>query len=89
MTGYPHENALEHKYPDNIEETLSKMKVLTNIGQLNEQFVSIVNNEYNNESVHIGGDYKDVIPQKVFNKSTTLNELIYLIAKQIREERNN
>lgn len=88
MTDYPRENALEHKYPDNIEETLSKMKVLTNIGYLNEKFISIVDGEYNTESVHIGGDYKDVIPQKIFNKSTTLNELINLIAEKIQEENN-
>lgn len=87
MTQYPRENALEHIYPNDIEETLSRMKVLTNIGELNDiRLRDVVENERNDSSIHIGGDYKDVVPQKVINANyTDITGLVEAITNEINK----
>jgi len=59
----------EHIYPE-LKEILPYIKVLTNIGSLNEEVANIANGEDSRE-VYIGGDYKCVVPQTTIKKEGT------------------
>ncbi|MDL2244262.1 DUF3883 domain-containing protein [Parabacteroides sp. OttesenSCG-928-J18] len=66
MTGVTHTNVERHEYPP-IENTLPRIKVLTNIGTLNEELIKVINRS-ENDTVHIGGDYKCIVPQEVIKE---------------------
>ncbi len=66
MTGYNSENVKEHRYPDSKEEMVSRIKAISNIGVLNEKIIPAERNP--KKDVHIGGDYKAVVPQDLINE---------------------
>lgn len=63
MVGYNSENVKEHIYPESMEDFVSRIRVVANIGDLNEEIIPQKRNP--NEQVHIGGDYKAVVPQNL------------------------
>jgi hypothetical protein len=51
-----------------IENTIARIKSLTNIGELNSKVIeSTEYNRNNNNAIHISGDFKCIVPQKVIN----------------------
>lgn len=62
MSHWGIEDGEEHNYPA-LEEIIPHIKVLTNIGSINNEISSVANGS-GNRLVHIGGDYKCVVPQK-------------------------
>ncbi|MDD7303678.1 MAG: hypothetical protein PUG76_03955 [Prevotellaceae bacterium] len=61
MVGYNSEDVKEHIYPDTMEEFIGRIRVVTNIGEQNSEIQPSKRNP--NLQVHIGGDYKAVVPQ--------------------------
>lgn len=61
MIDFDRENVREHVYPKTMEEFVSRVKVMEDIGKLNEEIIPTKRNP--NKQVHIGGDYKAVVPQ--------------------------
>ena len=73
-------NEEEHIYPE-LEEVLPYIKVLPNIGKLNEEVANIANGEDSRE-VYIGGDYKCIVPQTTIKKEgKNLEDLISIVIK--------
>ena len=66
MTGMAYDS-FNHEYPS-LQETIDRMKCLTNIGKLNTKLVQVVYNNSDNE-IHIGGEYKCIVPQKVIKEN--------------------
>lgn len=84
MTGISHNDADVHVYPS-INETISRIKVLDNIGILNENIVQAIQ-LIKNDDIHIDGDYRCVIPQKVIDSNKKdFSSLIRHIANIITE----
>lgn len=67
MVGYNGENVKEHIYPSSMEEFVGRISVVRNIGELNEEIIPTRRNP--DEEVHIGGDYKAVVPQNLIRKN--------------------
>lgn len=68
----------EHIYPE-LEAILPYIKVLPNIGKLNEEVANIANGEDSRE-VYIGGDYKCVVPQVTIKKEgKNMSDLISIV----------
>lgn len=85
MTHEDHENVEKHVYP-HVAETLSHIRAITDIGKLNS-CLSATLDEYST-SVHVGGDYKVIVPQTVWNDPShghTFEELIAEIKRIIIE----
>lgn len=61
----------KHIYPP-LEDVIERIKCLTNIGKLNEKLIDSVSLTANINNVHIGGDYKCIIPQSVINSEGVL-----------------
>lgn len=72
MVGFNGENVKEHIYPDSMEEFVSRICVVSNIGELNEEIIPTRHDP--NEEVHIGGDYKALVPQNLISN----NHIFYL-----------
>lgn len=82
MTGYNHPDSDEHRYPA-IEDTIGNIKCLPNIGSLNSELVK-VSDPWNDDNIHIGGDFKAIVPQKVINtNSIDFESLVSTIASKI------
>lgn len=72
----------EHIYPS-LEETLPLIKVLPDIGNLNREVADIANG-CTNRLVHIGGDFKCVVPQTTIrNHGVSFNSLIDEIISKV------
>jgi len=66
MVGFNDENVREHKYPDSMDAFINRIRVLTRIGTLNDEILPTKRDP--NEQVHIGGDYKAIIPQRLIER---------------------
>lgn len=64
MSDYDQELAKQHKYPTDIQEILTRIKVLDNIGVLNERLKDAVEDK-DEEMVHIAGGYQVLVSQKI------------------------
>ena len=71
----------EHVYPP-LEEVLPFIKVLLNIGNVNRDVADIANG-VNNRPVHIGGDFKCVVPQATISHGVEFNFLIDDIVSKV------
>lgn len=72
----------EHIYPS-LEETLPLIKVLPDIGNLNREVADIAS-ECTNRLVHIGGDFKCIVPQATIqNHGVSFNTLIDEIISKV------
>ena len=67
MVGFNGENVKEHIYPDTMEEFIDRIRVVTNIGELNDEILPTKRDPH--EEVHIGGDYKAVVPQNLIERN--------------------
>lgn len=67
MVGFNNENVKEHIYPATMEEFVDRIRVVTRIGEFNDDIQPTKRNPY--EQVHIGGDYKAVVPQNLIEKN--------------------
>ena len=67
MVGCNGENVKEHIYPDSMEEFVSRICIVRNIGELNEEIIPTRRDP--NEEVHIGGDYKALVPQNLIRNN--------------------
>ena len=61
------QNVKEHIYPDSMEEFVGRIGVVNNIGELNEEIIPTRRNP--DKEVHIGGDYKAVVPQNLISNN--------------------
>ena len=87
MVNYPRENAEAHVYPDNVAETKERMKVLSDIGTSTAKFADITNEK--STDIHIGGDFKTVIPQNIINCGQSFDEFIITLTDVIKEKLQN
>ena len=67
MVGFNGENVKEHIYPNTMEEFIDRIRVVTNIGKLNDEILPTKRDP--KEEVHIGGDYKAVVPQNLIGRN--------------------
>lgn len=67
MSDYDRELAKQHQYPTDIQEILTRIKVLDNIGLLNERLKDAVEDK-DEEMVHIAGGYQVLVSQKIIAK---------------------
>ena len=65
MTDFNHANVELHEYPA-MKESLERINVISNIGHLAQHLKRIVENP--DDEVHIGGDYKAIVPQSLIKK---------------------
>lgn len=73
----------KHEYPP-FEEVLSRIKVVEHIGNYNKEIIGSVR-EGDLDKVHIGGDYKSVVPQKLINMvGVDFNSLLNIIVNTIQ-----
>lgn len=61
MIDFERKNVKEHVYPDSMDDFVKRIKVVPKIGILNEEIKPAQRDP--NKQVHIGGDYKAVVPQ--------------------------
>lgn len=81
MVGFNGENVKEHIYPDTMEEFVDRIRVVTNIGELNDEIIPTKRDP--NEEVHIGGDYKAVVPQNLIERNhMDYNSFVSNVLKQ-------
>lgn len=74
-----------HSYPP-LEDVFPLIKVLPNIGNLNKEVSDIANGQ-NSRLVHIGGDFKCVVPQKTIRtQGVSFTSLIDIIMSKIRQD---
>ncbi|MBQ0088684.1 MAG: hypothetical protein KBT27_05080 [Prevotellaceae bacterium] len=66
MLGFKSEDVKEHIYPASMDEFADRIKVITNIGYLNDEIIPPMRNV--DEEVHLGGDYKAVVPQNLITR---------------------
>lgn len=83
MTGFS-KDCERHEYPP-FEEVKSRIRSVTNIGSLIETVINSVTNDTGVERVHIGGDYKCIIPQTVIKDNAVsfedmLQKIISILA---------
>lgn len=62
MVGYNRDDVKKHAYPDSIKEFVERIKVIPDIGNQTKEIKP--SNRDMDMQVHIGGDYKAVVPQK-------------------------
>jgi hypothetical protein len=87
MTGEHISEDEYHNYPE-IAETIARIKSLTNIGELNSEVIKSTG--YNNDAIHIGGDYKCIVPQKVINANgIDFASLVLTIVEKIEKQLAN
>ncbi len=67
MIGVSYDDVDTHTYPP-FEETISRIKVLDNIGLLNESINSAIQ-QLKTDEIHIDGDFRCVIPQRVIEEN--------------------
>lgn len=67
MSDYDRELAKQHQYPTDIQEIITRIKVLDNIGLLNERLKDAVEDN-GDEKVHIAGGYQVLVSQKIIAK---------------------
>ena len=67
MVGFNGENVKEHIYPNTMEEFIDRIRVVTNIGKLNDEILPTKRDP--KEEVHIGGDYHAVVPQNLIGRN--------------------
>lgn len=80
MVGFNGENVKEHIYPDSMDEFAARISVVTNIGELNDEIIPTKRDP--NEEVHIGGDYKAVVPQNLIrNNHVSYQRFVELFLK--------
>ena len=85
MIGFNGENVKEHIYPKSIDDFLCRIRIVPNIGKLNEEILPTKRDS--NEQVHIGGDYKAIVPQNLItNKSISYNSFLSNVLKPKVEE---
>lgn len=85
MIGFNDENVKEHIYPKSIDDFLCRIRIVPNIGKLNEEILPTKRDS--NEQVHIGGDYKAIVPQNLItNKSISYNSFLSNVLKPKVEE---
>lgn len=65
MTDFSHTNVEQHQYPA-LKESLERISVVSNIGYLTQHLTKIVENT--DDEVHIGGDYKAIVPQTLIKE---------------------
>ena len=63
MVGFNGENVKEHIYPKSIDDFVRRIRVVDNIGYLNDEIIPTKRDPH--EEVHIGGDYKVIVPQNL------------------------
>lgn len=80
MVGFNGENVKEHIYPDSMDEFVARISVVANIGELNDEIIPTRRDP--NEEVHIGGDYKAVVPQNLIrNNHVSYQRFVELVLK--------
>ena len=85
MIGFNDENVKKHIYPKTMEEFLTRIHIVVNIGELNEEIIPTRRDS--NEQVHIGGDYKAIVPQNLIsNMSINYNSFLRDVLKPKVEE---
>lgn len=63
MVGFNGENVKEHIYSKSIDDFVRRIRVVDNIGYLNDEIIPTKRDPH--EEVHIGGDYKVIVPQNL------------------------
>ena len=66
MTQYNQEDVRLHRYPNSVEEMVKRIKVVPSIGRLNKEIIPTKRDA--EEEVHIGGDYKAIVPQNLIKR---------------------
>ena len=85
MIGFNGENVKEHIYPKSIDDFLCRICIVPNIGKLNEEILPTKRDS--NEQVHIGSDYKAIVPQNLItNESISYNSFLSNVLKPKVEE---
>ena len=85
MIGFNGENVKKHIYPKLIDDFLSRIRIVPNIGKLNEEILPTKRDS--NEQVHIGGDYKAIVPQNLItNESISYSSFLSDVLKPKVEE---
>lgn len=89
MVGFNGENVKEHIYPDTMEEFVDRIRVVTNIGVLNDEIIPTKRDPQT--QVHIGGDYKAVVPQDLIrdNHVTYVDFVRDVLKPMVVEALNN
>jgi len=67
MSDYDRELAKQHQFPTDIQEILKRIKVLDNIGVLNERLKDAVEDK-DDGMVHIAGGYQVLVSQKIIGE---------------------
>lgn len=84
MISYDRINVDKHEFP-NVAETISRISVIMNIGVLNETLKDSLNQD--SDHVHVGGDYKVVVPQTVWKEhGKSFKELVEEIKRIVKEK---
>jgi hypothetical protein len=81
MSDYDRELAKQHQYPTDVQEIISRIKVLDNIGVLNERLKDAVEDK-NDEMVHIANGYQVLVPQKIIAEQGKTLEIFFEELKQ-------
>jgi hypothetical protein len=81
MSDYDRELAKQHQYPTDIQEILKRIKVLDNIGVLNERLKDAVEDK-DDEVVHIAGGYQVLVSQKIIAEHGKILEIFIDNLKQ-------
>lgn len=85
MIGFNGENVKKHIYPKSIDDFLGRIRIVPNIGKLNEEILPTKRDS--NEQVHIGGDYKAIVPQNLItNESISYTSFLSDVLKPKVEE---
>jgi len=88
MAGTDQRLVEQHIYPD-VQHTLSRIKVLSNIGHLASDLTEAT--DASGDGVHLGGNYSCIVPQKVFSEHgiefSTLLDCIKQRCKEIAASR--
>lgn len=85
MSHYGFSEEDEHQYPA-LKEVIPRIKVLTNIGTINDE-ISMVASGSENRLVHIGGDYKCVVPQSTIKShGQEFSFLVGVITAKIQQD---
>ena len=89
MVGFNGENVKEHIYPETMEEFVDRIRVVTNIGELNDEIIPTKRDP--KTQVHIGGDYKAVVPQDLIrdNHVTYVDFVRDVLKPKVVEALNN
>ena len=81
MSDYDRGLAKQHQYPTDIQEILKRIKVIDNIGVLNERLKDAVEDK-DDEVVHIAGGYQVLVSQKIIEDHGKILEIFIDILKQ-------